>query len=263
MNYFSDGFYQAEAGRVFADDSESIRAAYVPQAIGQTDFGITLWGMSGSLNSSGQNGVRGLSMPGSVLQGNFFSVSNVWLENIGTVTRATNINWYLDPTPHDGNLADGYYCQTTSLGTLDRYNGVFVFTNVQAPAGIPPGQYYLAAIIDGDAQGYNNVAWSQNTIRVDYNPAFSPPPNNSRSTPQSIGVGTYTGSTQFATNDGTAGCGTSNTSADVWFTFVAPYAGNFEADTCGSGFDTVLSVSQRQLSPGDRRGLHVRRAELQ
>ena len=247
MNYFSNGFYQAEAGRVFADDADSIRHAYAPQQVAQTDFGITLWGMAAALNNSGQNGVRDLNLPTSVLQGNFFSVYNAWLENIGTVTRATNINWYLDPNPRDNHLGDAYYCQTTNLGTLDRFNGVFVGTNVQAPMGVPPGQYYLCALIDGDAWSDNNVAWSQNTIRVDYNPAFGPPPNNSRTTPQAVGIGTYVGSTQFATNDGTAGCGGSNTSADVWFTFVVPFDGSFEADTCGSSFDTVLSVSQRQL----------------
>ncbi|MGD9690240.1 MAG: hypothetical protein AB7K52_11360 [Phycisphaerales bacterium] len=255
LNYSTNGFYDAEHDRVFADDAESIRFAYGAWAINQTDFGITLWRNSGSLVPFGNppinvNGVTGLSMPGSVLQGNFFPINNIWLENIGTVTRATTIDWLLDPTPYDYNLSDAYYCSSTSIGTLARYNGVIVNTNVPAPQGIPPGNYYLCAVIvDNDAIVDNDFAWSQGTIRVDYNPAFGPPANDSRNSPQSIGIGTFSGSTQFATTDGTASCGLSNASPDVWFTFVAPYAGSFEADTCGSGFDTVLSVSRREFSP--------------
>jgi len=257
MNYTASGFYDAESGRVFADDSESMRASFQAQAVYQSDFGITLWRNSGTLvpfsfNPDGTtalsvNGVTGLSMPVSVLQGNFFSVSNIWLENIGTVTRASTIDWWLDPTPFDNDLTGGYYCSSTNLGTLARFNGVAVSTFIPAPQDIPPGNYALFAVIaGGDAVADNDFAWSQNTIRVDFNPAFSPPANNSRSTPQAIGLGTFTGSTEFATNDGTATCGLSNTSPDVWFTFIAPYAGAFAIDTClGTSYDTVLSLELR------------------
>ena len=45
-----------------------------------------------------------------------------------------------------------------------------------------------------------------------------------------------------ATNDGTASCGASGASGDVWYRFVAPQTGTLRINTCGSGFDTVLSV---------------------
>ncbi|MGQ0629361.1 MAG: hypothetical protein ACT4PL_14840 [Phycisphaerales bacterium] len=252
MNYFTTGFYDAESDRVFADDAESIRAAY--GGINLTDFGITLWRMSGTLvpfgASTSVNGVVGLNMPPSVLQGNAFPIYEIRLENIGTNTRATTIDWWLDPTPYDFNLSGAIYCSSTNLGTLDRASGVAVSTFVVTPNSVPPGQYYLCAIInEDDAHSDNDFAWSQNRIRVDYNPAFAPPSNDSRNTPRSIGLGTVSGSTQFATQDGTTTCGSSNTTPDVWFTMVAPYAGSLEADTCGSVFDTVLSVERRQLNP--------------
>ena len=50
------------------------------------------------------------------------------------------------------------------------------------------------------------------------------------------------GSTQWATNDGTASCGSSSTSPDVWFTYSTSGSGSVVIDTCGSSFDTVVSV---------------------
>lgn len=50
------------------------------------------------------------------------------------------------------------------------------------------------------------------------------------------------GSTQWATNDGSANCGSSATSPDVWFTYTTAGSGTVTIDTCGSSFDTVVSV---------------------
>jgi hypothetical protein len=57
-----------------------------------------------------------------------------------------------------------------------------------------------------------------------------------------IGDGTFTGSTVGATNDGSASCGSSSTTPDVWFLYQAPASGVLSVDTCGSAYDTVLSV---------------------
>jgi hypothetical protein len=51
------------------------------------------------------------------------------------------------------------------------------------------------------------------------------------------------GSTAAATNDGSAGCGSSTTSPDVWFRYDATESCFVTVSTCDSaGFDTVLSV---------------------
>jgi hypothetical protein len=55
-----------------------------------------------------------------------------------------------------------------------------------------------------------------------------------------IGDGTFSASNAAATVDGSASCAISG--ADVWWRYTAAYPGTATIDTCGSSFDTVLSV---------------------
>jgi FG-GAP repeat protein len=55
-------------------------------------------------------------------------------------------------------------------------------------------------------------------------------------------IGTTTGCTTMATNDGSTTCGSSNSRPDVWYRFTAPCDGQYTFDTAGSDFDTVLSL---------------------
>ncbi|MCC6360858.1 MAG: hypothetical protein IT450_19135 [Phycisphaerales bacterium] len=54
--------------------------------------------------------------------------------------------------------------------------------------------------------------------------------------------GSYSGSTAGATNDGSADCGQAATAPDVWVRFIASEACLATVDTCGSAYDTVLSL---------------------
>jgi len=54
--------------------------------------------------------------------------------------------------------------------------------------------------------------------------------------------GTVSGSTTGATHDGTATCGSSSSSPDVWYRYTAAADGVISFDTFGSSFDTVLSI---------------------
>lgn len=49
-------------------------------------------------------------------------------------------------------------------------------------------------------------------------------------------------STGEATNDGSASCGDSSASADAWYKYIPRTSGNLNVSTCGSSFDTVVSV---------------------
>jgi protocatechuate 3,4-dioxygenase beta subunit len=69
-----------------------------------------------------------------------------------------------------------------------------------------------------------------------------PPPNDDCADAIPITSGTVTGSTAEATNDGSASCGASVLSPDVWYRFVPPVNGIVFLTTSGSSFDTVLSV---------------------
>jgi len=53
---------------------------------------------------------------------------------------------------------------------------------------------------------------------------------------------TYSGSTASATVDGSASCGTSSTTKDVWYRYTPLTSGSLTVSTCGSAYDTVLSV---------------------
>ncbi len=66
--------------------------------------------------------------------------------------------------------------------------------------------------------------------------------SNSCSSATVIGTGTYSGTTVGATNDGSCSCGLAAASADVWFRFNAPQSCLMNVNTCGSAYDTVLSI---------------------
>ena len=62
--------------------------------------------------------------------------------------------------------------------------------------------------------------------------------------------GTYTGNTNGASSDGSASCGSSSGSPDVWYTYTPVENGTLTLETCAGGdYDTVLSVHSD--CPGD------------
>ncbi len=61
---------------------------------------------------------------------------------------------------------------------------------------------------------------------------------------RSVADGTVTGSTADMTNDGSATCGSSDSSPDAWFSYKAPITGVLQVNTCGSSLDTVLSIHE-------------------
>ncbi|MFH1419477.1 MAG: NF038122 family metalloprotease, partial [Planctomycetota bacterium] len=67
------------------------------------------------------------------------------------------------------------------------------------------------------------------------------PDNNECSSATEVGNGTFGGTTAFATNNGSASCGLSNSSPDVWYTWTSGPSGTLIAETCASAYDTVIS----------------------
>ena len=66
--------------------------------------------------------------------------------------------------------------------------------------------------------------------------------NDSCSGATVIRSGTYQGQTTWATNDGQSSCGNSNSTKDVWYRFDAAATDTLVVDTCGSSYNTVLSI---------------------
>ncbi|UCF34642.1 MAG: hypothetical protein JSV78_04920, partial [Phycisphaerales bacterium] len=70
----------------------------------------------------------------------------------------------------------------------------------------------------------------------------SQPFNDDCSDAMSVENGSYYGTTSSATNDGSASCGDSSSTPDVWYVYIAEANGTLTVDTCDSSFDTVLSI---------------------
>lgn len=69
------------------------------------------------------------------------------------------------------------------------------------------------------------------------------PANNQCANATIVVDGSYNGTTVGATNDGSATCGSSSSSPDVWYRYTAPYNGTMTANTCAAAnYDTVISV---------------------
>jgi len=72
--------------------------------------------------------------------------------------------------------------------------------------------------------------------------SLAAPANDDCSAATAVSIGSFTGSTTEATNDGSASCGASSSSSDVWYRFTATKDNSYVFDTFGSSYDTVLSL---------------------
>jgi hypothetical protein len=97
------------------------------------------------------------------------------------------------------------------------------------------------------------IAWAQNTLSSAPSEVYQtaimnwpfPPAqavNDDCENYLEISDGSYTNSTALATNDGSASCGLSDTAPDVWYVYTPNAGGILEIDTCGSAYNTVLSI---------------------
>ncbi|MGE0481782.1 MAG: hypothetical protein AB7Q17_15050 [Phycisphaerae bacterium] len=103
-----------------------------------------------------------------------------------------------------------------------------------ASASVTNGTSYLIRVAG------NGGATGAFTLSVAFTGAGAANDACANATP--VTPGTYNGTTVGSTNDGSAGCGTSSTSPDVWYQYTAAVAGTLAVNTCGSGYDTVVSL---------------------
>ncbi len=100
------------------------------------------------------------------------------------------------------------------------------------------GQSYLVRV-----SGYNGAS-GQFTLRSLISDGVT---NDECSTATTIGLGTRAFGTCGATNSPQAGVPLGS-SRDVWYRFIAPAASTYTFDTCGSSFDTVITLFQGSQS---------------
>jgi hypothetical protein len=172
-------------------------------------------------------------------------------------TQCANDIWYRFTA-----TCDGVHTVTTCGSTFD--TKLFVY-NAACPTG--SGQSIACNDDSGGAGGCGNLqssltftatqgqsyliriggfagATGAGTVRViSPNCGPVPPANDDCANAAWIAAGAaQTGSTALATNDGTANCGSSASSPDVWFKYRPATSGTVTVITCGSNYDTVVSA---------------------
>jgi hypothetical protein len=151
-----------------------------------------------------------------------------------------------------------YLSTNNIISTADTLVGTFNYTWDYAPMqnltvnlpgvtipNVAPGTYWLGVILDPATDSFSadnaTSTWDAQQITVTAAPP-PPPPNNACGSGYTHAIGTTTyGGTTNATSDGSTTCGF-NSNLDVWFNVTPPYTGTVQFDTCGSFFDTVISL---------------------
>lgn len=148
-----------------------------------------------------------------------------------------------DPAGDGGTGMVTYYVDGAAIGTQMRS------TAPPAPPSVPYRVLWgdntsggLGAVFgEPPAATESHVTFAQ--FELGQHVYASPPAANATcATAKAVSNGEYYGLTGQGTPDGTASCGTSNTSPTAWYAYTAAATGNLIADTCGSPLDTVLSV---------------------
>jgi hypothetical protein len=174
--------------------------------------------------------VRGDSQPTLAASDNAFAstIRLTWSE----VATANDFRIYRNTTNNRGTAA----LRATVDGALEQYDDNSVVSGTTYYYWIEAEQNFSGFLpMAGPATGQAGLI----------------PSNNNCANAATLNVGVVlSGSTTLATNDGSATCGTSATSKDVWYNFTAPCTGTARISTCGThdtggtdlGMDTVVSV---------------------
>lgn len=104
---------------------------------------------------------------------------------------------------------------------------------ITTDAGTPVANYLLPFTIN-DAEGRSGGG------TIPFNVIPPPPANDDCSTAEAVGPGATLFNNFSATNDGLVTCRTTN--KDIWYQYTLSQDAEVRIDTCGTGFDTVLSI---------------------
>ena len=245
MNYLPSPF--RAFSMPYMDDAAGIRFQYSANAVRVPDLGIYLY------YSSGFQNVADATLPSSVASGGTLTVNNYHVENVGTTTITTpTVEWYLTPTR---NYSSAYYhigdSTYPSLAPLTFFTPSSVERSFRIPAGVPDGDYYLAAFIRDDGGAgqssfpfNNNLAFSRQPIAVTSAAPTPTAANDDFANRISVSgsSGTTSGSNVGATKEAGEPNHFSVGGKSVWWQWTAPASGTAIINTDSSDFDTLLAV---------------------
>ncbi len=165
------------------------------------------------------------------------AASNIWGYGVDTTCTRSQVQQY-----SGGNI-------TNVFGTHYYYNNDIRGGN--SGSGFLNASNQIIGIVSHCAGSSYNIATRIDkpnfvSARATLNPCGggTPPPGpaNDACGSATALTGSASGTTVGATNDGTASCGSSSTSPDVWYSFTATCTGSHRFATCTASFDSVLSV---------------------
>lgn len=148
------------------EDTAGMRSLYPGQAQTLKDLGIYLYYADGVQNYSDA------AISNSVVAGQYLSVANYQVENLGTLSAAPTISWYLAP---ERNLDSLQFLSNSILNNVapGQYTIRSTPTQLPVPHNMAPGSYYLLAKLDSDGgpeqAGFpfsNNLSWSRGKVVV-------------------------------------------------------------------------------------------------
>ena len=183
----------------------------------------------------------------------------------GRIVKFTNEDWYSISVPAGGAMTISLAGITNAYGNVN-LQLFTVCAGSPAAASAGTGATETATYTNNTGAAVTVLArvYLATSVRNTYDISWSGtgggptrPPNNlcANATVVLAAGGTFTGTTATATSDGTASCGGATGGNDVWYSFAAPAAGTLTLNTCGSAFDTVLSLftacGGTQLACGD------------
>jgi len=138
---------------LYADDAASVRARYPLAASRISDMAVYLY------RYAGLQSVTTSEYPSSAWTGTSITIKNVTVENVGTITRAPRLDFYLATAP-SWTGTEYHLGSVTSASLTSGSSRVSDYT-LTVPSSVPAGSYYLAVV--ARAVGYTDPASTNNT----------------------------------------------------------------------------------------------------
>jgi len=217
-------------------DAVAIRDIYDDQVgiIARHDVGVESYYATGNITNATTD--RSTYTVGDPIE-----VQNITAENLSSFdTAGVRLRLYLSP---DRSISSG----DTQIGSHWHWDVLSTWWSgnlSSAVPSVPPGEYWVGVIITtgGDAfafddLNFNNTTWLRDRVTI----RWPSPSNDNCSSAFEVGPGTFSGATFGANGDGGTGC-PAGAAPSVWYALTAACDGEMTVDTCGSAYDTVVSI---------------------
>ncbi|HOW73507.1 MAG TPA: hypothetical protein PKY77_23140 [Phycisphaerae bacterium] len=179
------------------------------------------------------------------------TVNGVTSDPVGQLSSHAGTVTGLEMRSNVGNRESLFYVDALSVNRMDAGCPGSLICNDECSGGAcgGPASCLSAPLQAGESRlirvaGTTSAAKGAFTLNVAFEPPVIPPvpANDACATAIVLTDGTTHGTTLGATRDGTASCGDSTASPDVWYKYTATGNGTLFLNTCTTGFDSVLSV---------------------